>query len=744
MKNIKTEIVFLIITAFAGLVGFAANTGLAKGNEKGNSLYPTPYPTVYPPPIVGVGLAPEYQGSFSAPGEMKTFQINLYNIGGLGSDTYDLTLSTVWPVTLYAANGSTLLTDTDSDGAVDTGSISQGSSVVITAKVAIPIGAIVGDANTATITATSSLDVSVSKTATLQAAVPAPFAQTYIDETDGAMSLELIQPDIQVVKKASADGYYGDGMAVTAAPNGNFVYVWSKGRCLDILCSIYINEIEYTLLDHSGNTVRAVGKLTDHSGATIYTDDFPSSVAVAPNGTIGIIWARYLYNSSTLQLNYNIYFATLDGAGNLTSGPTNLTNNDVWGMHADSDIPRFESPTIAASDDNHFILSWEEYIPSYNPPYININNIWYTTCDTAGSIVFPPTALTSDDGSHSPILNSLASGNAILTWYSSVGLNYGTPTYAVLNSSGAVSKTATTLGVGYIYQTPDAVQMLNGKVAVAWRTFTGIQYSILNSSYVLEVGPISASGPVSQEGYSLSVTSDLSNHVIMTWRGVHLNKTLLYALGDSTGAFITLPMVYKTSLTGIYTGSNAPYTKFGDVPLNYWSASYIERLYNAGITGGCSLVPLMYCPENTVSRAQMAVFLLRGIHGSGYTPPAVGDSTGFADVPTNHPVAAWIKQLAAEGITGGCGNGNYCPDSTVTRAQMAVFLLRSKYTSAYTPPPADGDFTDVPLDHIMAAWIEQLAAEGITGGCGAGVYCPDGNVTRDQMAVFLVRTFNLP
>ncbi len=205
--------------------------------------------------------------------------------------------------------------------------------------------------------------------------------------------------------------------------------------------------------------------------------------------------------------------------------------------------------------------------------------------------------------------------------------------------------------------------------------------------------------------------------------------------GDNSGVSICDIGAYELS---------SPSPIFTDVPLSYSVITYIERLYNAGITGGCSLTPLMYCPENTVTRAQMAVFLLRGIHGSSYVPPAVGDSTGFADVPTNHPVAAWIKQLAAEGITGGCSGGNYCPDATVTRAQMAVFLLRSKYTSAYTPPPANGDFTDVPLDHLMVAWIEQLAAEGITGGCGAGVYCPDGNVTRAQMAVFLVRTFNLP
>ena len=183
---------------------------------------------------------------------------------------------------------------------------------------------------------------------------------------------------------------------------------------------------------------------------------------------------------------------------------------------------------------------------------------------------------------------------------------------------------------------------------------------------------------------------------------------------------------------------------FGDVPFSYWAKDFIERLYNAGITGGCSTVPLNYCPDSTVTRAQMAIFLLKGMHNSSYTPPAVGASTGFADVATDYWAAAWIKQLAAEGITGGCGAGNYCPDVTVTRAQMAVFLLKAKYGLAYTPPAATGVFTDVPMGYWADKWIEQLAVEGITGGCGAGVYCPDSSVTRAQMAVFLVKMFNLP
>jgi hypothetical protein len=183
---------------------------------------------------------------------------------------------------------------------------------------------------------------------------------------------------------------------------------------------------------------------------------------------------------------------------------------------------------------------------------------------------------------------------------------------------------------------------------------------------------------------------------------------------------------------------------FTDVPASNWATGWIERLYNAGVTGGCSLAPLNFCPNTIVTRDQMAVFILLSEHGSAYTPPAATGAM-FADVPQNHWAAAWIEQLANEGITGGCGGGNYCPDAPVTRAQMAVLLLRGKYGNSYTPPLATGAmFGDVPQNHWAAGWIEQLANEGITGGCGGGNYCPDAFITRDQMAVLLVTAFNLP
>jgi hypothetical protein len=135
--------------------------------------------------------------------------------------------------------------------------------------------------------------------------------------------------------------------------------------------------------------------------------------------------------------------------------------------------------------------------------------------------------------------------------------------------------------------------------------------------------------------------------------------------------------------------------------------------------------------------------LLRASHGSAFTPPAASGAV-FVDVPADAFAAAWIEALAAEGIAVGCGGGLFCPGAATTRAQMAVWLLRTKHGPGYAPPPATGTvFSDVPADSFAAAWIEALAAEGITSGCGDGRYCPEAATTRGQSAALLVRAFGL-
>jgi photosystem II stability/assembly factor-like uncharacterized protein len=127
---------------------------------------------------------------------------------------------------------------------------------------------------------------------------------------------------------------------------------------------------------------------------------------------------------------------------------------------------------------------------------------------------------------------------------------------------------------------------------------------------------------------------------------------------------------------------------------------------------------------------------------------ASAKSPTFVDVPATHPFMMWIEALVNAGITSGCATSppQYCPDQSVTRGQMAVFLLRGIHGAGHQPPDATGIFADVPLDHPFARWIEQLFAEGITSGCATSParYCPDQPVTRGQTAVFLVRAFGLP
>ena len=180
---------------------------------------------------------------------------------------------------------------------------------------------------------------------------------------------------------------------------------------------------------------------------------------------------------------------------------------------------------------------------------------------------------------------------------------------------------------------------------------------------------------------------------------------------------------------------------FTDVPRSHWAYSFVETIYHNGITSGCGAA--LYCPDTPLSRAEMAVLLLMAEHGSGWTPP-LSTGTVFTDVPIDHWAGDFIEALAAEGITSGCGAGNYCPDHPITRAEMAVFLLAAEHGQGWTPPLSTGTiFSDVPIDHWAGDFIEALAAEGITGGCGGGNYCPDSPVTRAEMAVFLTATFNL-
>jgi hypothetical protein len=212
-------------------------------------------------------------------------------------------------------------------------------------------------------------------------------------------------------------------------------------------------------------------------------------------------------------------------------------------------------------------------------------------------------------------------------------------------------------------------------------------------------------------------------------------------VGDNADAFPNNPGEWLDT-DGDGLGDNEdpyPIGHYADVPPGHPAYHAVEALADAGITAGCSAGN--YCPQAVLTRAQLAVLLDRAEYA---VAPAAATGAVFADVGVSHPAASYIERLYDDGVTAGCDGQNFCPEAVVTRAQLAVLLLRRKHGGGYSPPSATGLFDDVASASPEAPWVEQLAAEGITAGCDASNYCPDQAVTRAALALLLARTLGLP
>ena len=166
----------------------------------------------------------------------------------------------------------------------------------------------------------------------------------------------------------------------------------------------------------------------------------------------------------------------------------------------------------------------------------------------------------------------------------------------------------------------------------------------------------------------------------------------------------------------------SPYRDVGSSPF------YADILWAAqqGITLGCGSGN--FCPTSAVTREQMASFMVRAFD----LPPTSTDH--FTDDNSSIHEAA-INSLASAGITTGCGDGRYCPRSSVRRDEMASFLAR-----ALDLPPTNTDyFSDDGAAMYHEGNINSLAAAGLTNGCAPGLYCPSAATTREQMTAFLHR-----
>ena len=246
-------------------------------------------------------------------------------------------------------------------------------------------------------------------------------------------------------------------------------------------------------------------------------------------------------------------------------------------------------------------------------------------------------------------------------------------------------------------------------------------------------------GSISLSGMAACAWTAVSNSFIIITSGGS-------GSGDGTVQFSVPANGDSTIRNGTITVAGQTFTvyqgiDFADVPLNSPFYDDIGTLAARGITLGCGNGN--YCPNDPVTREQMAAFIMRAL---GEFDPPVPPTQRFADVPPQNVFYNFIDRLAVSQITLGCTPDHlmYCPADPVKRDQMAAFLLRG--LGEFDPAtPASQRFLDVPPQSVFYNFIDRLAVLQVTLGCTPDhtLYCPGDNVTRAQMAAFLVRAFDL-
>ena len=487
-----------------------------------------------------------------------------------------------------------------------------------------------------------------------------------------------------------------------------------------------------------------------------------------------------------------VYAKIFDANGNSTSGDIHVNQGNV---------PLLQGSTVAMNGAGEFVVAWDGVTTLPN------QGIFARQFDPKGSALddeFPVAAYTGQDRLD-PQIASDGAGNFIVTWRTPDGAADGDGDAV---SARVYNRFGEAVSSEFVVNETTAGHQYGGKVAmndsgtfvVSWGSPDGSDYGVFGRrSGAQAAAQMAADAPAGLRAPA-TPSSAPGNGVVEpgetadvdpSW--VNATTSAFAATGTATdfsgppGATYTLDDAtadYGTIAPGA-TGScldagdcyqitvSAPATR----PVQHWDASlqetlsvgvpktwaihigesfpdvatdnpfykFIETLFHKGVTGGCAGGG--YCPVNPVTRAQMAVFLLKSRFGSAHVPPPC-TGTVFTDVPcTGGPFDPWIEELAALQVTGGCGGGNYCPNATVTRKQMAVFLLKTREGASYDPPDCTGIFADVPCTPGtgFSDWIEELYTRQITGGCSTNPlsYCPDNPNNRGQMAVFLSKTFSL-
>ncbi|HEY7112599.1 MAG TPA: S-layer homology domain-containing protein [Thermoanaerobaculia bacterium] len=544
---------------------------------------------------------------------------------------------------------------------------------------------------------------------------------------------------------------YSPGVAMDAA--GNFVVVWASDGEDGDNSGIFARRYDDTGAPQGGEFRVNVTTAGYQAHAGIASD---------ASGNFVVVWTSENVDGSA----FGVMGRRYDSDGNPLSGefPINTYTTSNQG-----------APSLAMDSKGNFLVAWHgkgQDDPA-EPNGFGIFARMFRATGRPASVEFPVNTYTVDDQTH-PVVALDDRGDFVVAWqsfgqdgdgYGIFARSGGFPPPQALNvdvhdATGTSSDRNGVLEAGenvlveplWKNTGPDALPLTG-----ADSDFDGPAGALYTSpADTADYGTVAAAATSDCRGatgtcYQFAVSMPVTRPA--THWDAHFSEAL------STGA---------TKTWTLHVGDS-----FADVPRSQPFYKKIETLLHNGITGGCTTTT--YCPGDTVSRGQMAIFLAKGIAGTAALVPAKGSvgaqayrcaSGGvslFTDVLATDVDCKHVHYMAAQNVTAGCSAGKYCPNDSVTRIQMAGFIAKAIVAPGggaaipliYGPDPVTGlsyscdagspnvHFTDVPVSDPFCKHVHYLWAKAIITGCGGTNFCPAGLVTRDAMAKFLDNAFAL-
>ena len=553
---------------------------------------------------------------------------------------------------------------------------------------------------------------------------------------------------------------------VASDASGGFVVVWTR-RGVDGDGSDWgVFGQRFTASGGRIGAEFAVNSFT--TGAQYWAD-----VGVQPGGDFVVAWGSQpgLLGQITAQ--------------RFAAGGTKLGGE--FKVSTSTDIQRIQAkPTLRMMSDGSFVVAWYELA---SPRHSILTRIYDAQASPLGPDVVAHAYSSQFPFPGSPALSPIQQGNWMVAWWSPSGAASSRMHARSFDQSGLALTAPLDFGSLNVQQAWPALSSDGtGRAVAAWlvETAPGSAAWELHAQRFGLLGPsalaVDTSAGATSDGNRVLEPGETVD-VRPTWRNntgfpLAMNASLAaltgppadYTIVDGAGSYGTVGAGGMQQCTDCYRVNISANTR----PAVHWDASVSESI-NGGDDGmfrwglhlgdsfgdvarTSSFYPFVetllhrgvtagcgattFCPATAVTREQMAVFSLAAKEEPGFVPYPCR-SPMFADVPAESPFCSWIEELARRGVSGGCGGGNYCPDAAVSREQMAVFVLRTLDPALNPPACTTPIFNDVPASSPFCRWIEELARRGIVSGCGGGSYCPAAPVTREQMSVFLTGTFGL-